>query len=146
MTPLPLAKITSSKASQTPFVTFHLSVTEVPKVNPVTVEVGLLGIEITAPLAAPTIVQIPVPTEGVLAAKMNELLPHFAWSTLALAVTGRTFVKTTSSEAVEQPVVTVHRKVTVLPAVKPVTVVVGSVGEVIVAPLEAPTNVQVPVA
>ena len=146
VTILPLVKTTSSDALQTPFVTVQIKVTEVPAFNPVTVEVGLLGVVIIAPFVAPGIVQTPVPTEGVLAANVNELLVHLAWSTLALAVTGRTFVKTTSSEAVEQPVVTVHRSVTVLPAAKPVTVVVGSVGEVIVAPLEAPTNVQVPVA
>ena len=146
VTIFPLVKTTSSVALQTPFVTVQINVTEVPTLSPVTVEVGLLGVVIIAPFVAPGMLQTPVPTEGVLAAKVNEPLLHFAWSTLALAVTGRAFVKTTSSEAVEQPVITVHRSVTVLPAAKPVTVVFGSKGEVIVAPLEAPTNVQVPVA
>ena len=51
-------------------------ITFVPKFNPVTVEVGLLGVVTTEPLAAPITVHAPVPTEGVLAAKVKLPVLH----------------------------------------------------------------------
>ena len=58
-----------------PLVTVHLKITLVPKFNPVTVEIGLLGVVTTEPFAAPTTVHAPVPTEGAVAAIVNVGLP-----------------------------------------------------------------------
>lgn len=63
--------MTSSDEEQEPLVTVHLKITLVPKFNPVTVEVGLLVVVMTEPLAAPMTVQAPVPTEGVFADKVK---------------------------------------------------------------------------
>lgn len=54
-----------------PLVTVHLKITLAPKFNPVTVEIGLLGVVTTEPFAAPTTVHAPDPTEGVVAAKVK---------------------------------------------------------------------------
>ena len=55
-------------------------------------------------------------------------------------------MSTTSSDVDGHPeLLTVHRTVTLVPAVCPVMVVVRDDGVVIVAPFEAPTNVQAPV-
>ena len=66
-----MVKITSSVEEQVPLVAVHLKITLVPKFNPVTVDVGLLGVVTTEPFAAPITVQAPVPTEGVVAAKVK---------------------------------------------------------------------------
>jgi hypothetical protein len=142
-----LVNTTSSLEEHVPFVTVHLNVTEVPAVKPETLVVALVvGAAIVAPFVAPTIVHKPFPTEGVLPAKVNAPILHFAWSTLALAVTGALFVKTTSSFVEHVPFDTVHFNVTVLPAVKPVIPDVALVGVVIAAPFAAPTIVHKPVA
>jgi hypothetical protein len=139
-------KTTSSLEEHVPFVTVHLNVTELPAVKPVMPVVALVGVVIVAPFAAPTIAQTPLPTEGVLPAKVNEPLLHCVWSTFAVAVTVALFVKTTSSFDEQVPFDTVHFKVTELPAVRPVIPVVALVGVVIVAPFAAPTIVHKPVA
>ena len=63
--------MTSSDEVQVPLVTVHLKITLVVKFNPVTVDVGLLGVVTTEPLAAPMTVHAPVPTEGVVAVKVK---------------------------------------------------------------------------
>ena len=55
-------------------------------------------------------------------------------------------VSVTSSKLVQAPLVTVHLKVTLNPAVRPVTVLVSDVGVVMVAPFGTPTKVHSPVA
>jgi hypothetical protein len=140
-------KMTSSFVEHVPFDTVHFNVTVLPTVKPVIPVVALVGVVIAAPFAAPTIVHKPVAgLVGILPAKVNEPLLHCAWSTLALAVTGALFVKTTSSFVEHVPFDTVHFNVTVLPAVKPVIAVVALVGVVIAAPFAAPTIVHNPVA
>ena len=54
-------------------------------------------------------------------------------------------VRTTSSKLVHDPFAIVHLRVTLDPAVSPVTVVVGELILVIAAPFAAPWTVQVPV-
>ena len=54
-----------------PLVTVQRKITLVPKFNPVTVDVGLLGVVTTEPFAAPITVQEPAPTEGGVAAKVK---------------------------------------------------------------------------
>jgi hypothetical protein len=80
-------KTTSSLDEHVLFVTVHLNVTELPAVKPEIPVVALVGVVIVAPFAAPTIVQTPLPTEGMLPAKVNVPLLHCAWSTSALAIT-----------------------------------------------------------
>ena len=73
-----LVKMTSvAEVPQPPFVIVQRKVALCPRIKPVTFEVGLVGVAITAPFAAPIIVQRPVPTEGVLPAKVNAPLLHF---------------------------------------------------------------------
>jgi hypothetical protein len=80
-------KTTSSLDEQVLFVTVHLNVTELPAFKPDTPDVALIGVVIVAPFAVPTIVHKPLPTEGVLPAKVKEPLLHCVWSTSALAIT-----------------------------------------------------------
>ena len=74
---------------------------------------------------------------------VKSVVLHKVWSAWSLT-TGKTlFVITTSSEATQVPFVTVQRKVALVPAANPVTVVVGELAVVIVAvPL---TKLQTPV-
>ena len=110
-----LFKITSSKEEQPPFVTVQRKVTELPTVKPEMADVGLAGVVMVVPFAKPIIDQTPVPTEGVVAAKVKEPLLHFDWSSPASAVTGKLLVKITSSKVVQALFVTVQRSVTELP-------------------------------
>ena len=122
-------------------------VTEAPAFKPDIEVFGLEGEIIFAPLAAPTKLQKPVPTEGVLAAIVNEPLLHCVWANPALAnVGGALFVKTTSLVVAGQtPFVIVQRNVTEVPTVKPETDAVGLLIRAIEAPFVAPTIDQVPV-
>ena len=126
-----------------PLVIVHLSVTLKPAVKPVTPLVGDVGVVITAPFGAPTMLHKPVPTVAVLPANTKLPLLHWLIADPALAVVGSgSFVKIISSCVVAQtPLPTVHLKVAVV--VTPVIVVVGELALVITAaPL---TMVQVPV-
>jgi hypothetical protein len=80
-----LVNITSSNTEHGPSVTVHRKVAEVPSGTPVTADVGDDGVVIDADPA--TTVQSPLPEVGVLPAKVNDPLPHCAWSAPALAVT-----------------------------------------------------------
>ena len=111
-----LFKTTSSEEEQPPFVTVHRKVTELPTDKPEMADVGLDGEVMVAPFAKPIIDQTPVPTEGVVAAKVKEPLLHFDWSRPALTVVmGKLLVKTTSSKVVQASFVTVQRSVTEAP-------------------------------
>jgi hypothetical protein len=71
-------KITSSLEEHVPLVTVHLNVILLPAIKLETPVVGLVGVVMVAPFAVPTIVQRPLPTEGVLAANVNAPLLHCA--------------------------------------------------------------------
>ena len=71
-----LVRVTSSKLAHEPFVIVHRNVTLVPAVRPVTVVVAELILVMTAPFAAPWMVQVPVPTTGVLPARVKVLFVH----------------------------------------------------------------------
>jgi hypothetical protein len=121
-------------------------VTLYPAVNPVTVVVGELTFVMEAPFANPTTDQVPVPTSGAFAPRVKvELLQCSssgpAVATVALAL----FVRTSSSELEHDPFVIVQRSVTLLPIVRPVTVLVREEGEVIVALFADPTILHKPV-
>ena len=68
--------ISLEEAGQAPLEIVQRKVTEAPFAKLKTVAVGLFGDEMVAPLFAPIIVQRPVPTEGVLPAKVNVPLLH----------------------------------------------------------------------
>src|SRR5919106_1039642 len=124
----------------------HLKVTLLPAVRPVTVLVAEPGVVMVAPLTAPTMLQVPVPITAALPARVKFEVLHCSWSAPALATVGvALLVSTTSSKLVHEPLMIVHLKVTLLPAVRPVTVLVAEPGVVMVAPLAAPTMLQVPV-
>ena len=55
------------------------------------------------------------------------------------------FVNTTSSKLVQDPLVMVQRKVTVLPGINPVTALVGEEGVLTLAPFAAPIMDHAPV-
>ena len=133
----------SSVDVHVPFVMVHLNVAEVPTAKPVTVVVREDGVVIVAvPL---TIDHKPEPTVGLLAAMVNDPLLHRTISTPAFEVVGSALlvITTSSDDTVQLPLLMVHLNVAELPAAKPVTVVVGEDGVVIVTvPL---TNDQDPV-
>ena len=134
------------EAAQTPLTIDQRTVIFCPAVKPVTVVVGLLGVVIVAPFVAPIIDQVPVPTEGVLPAKVNVPLPHCTCPAPAMAVVGEAvFVKIISLvEAGQNPLKIDQRSVTEAPAVKPETVELATVGELITAPFVAPIIDQSP--
>ncbi len=136
-----------------PFVTVQRSVTGLPVATFESVAEFELTSEILAE-AKPTgltTLQTPVPTEGAVAAKRNEPLSHFVCATPALAAaTGKKLVRTTSSllehAFAPEPFVTVQRKVTELPAVKPKALALGLFKLEIEAPFAAPTTDHPPTA
>ena len=134
------------EAAQTPLTIDQRTVMFCPAVKPVTVVVGLDGLVMVAPKFAPIIDQLPVPTEGVLPAKVNVPLLHCICPAPALAVVGgAVFVKTTSLvEGGQNPLEMDQRNVTEAPAAKPETVELAMVGELMTAPLVAPIIVQSP--
>ena len=71
-----MVRTTSSKLEHEPLLIVHLRVTLVPAVRPVTVVVAELILVMTAPFAAPWMVQVPVPTTGVLPARVKVLFVH----------------------------------------------------------------------
>ena len=132
---------TSDVLPHDPFVIVHRSVTLVPAVTPVTVVLNDAVLVIVAEPAS--IVHKPVPGAGAFPARVNVEVLHRVLSEPASATGGvARFVSTTSSKAVHAPFVTVQRKVTLAPALSPVTVLVGEVSSVMVAPLGGVTNVH----
>ena len=71
-----LVSITSSKLVHDPLVIVHLNVTLLPAVRPVTVLVADEGVVTVAPLAAPMMLQAPVPVTGMFPAKVKLPLLH----------------------------------------------------------------------
>ena len=139
-------RTTSSKFEHVPFVIVHRRVTLEPAFSPVTVLPAEEGVVTTAPFAAPTILQAPVPVPGTLPPRVKLAALHNSWSAPAVAIVGNaSLVSTTSSKVEQDPFAIVHRSVTLEPAFNPVTVVVGELILVITAPLAAPWMVQVPV-
>ncbi len=140
-----MVRTTSSKFEHVPFVIVHRRVTLAPAVSPVTVLPAEEGAVTTAPFAAPTTLQAPVPTSGALATRVKLAALHSSWSAPAVAVVGNaSLVSTTSSKVEHVPLAIVHLSVTLVPAFNPVTVVVGELILVMTAPLAAPWIVQVP--
>ena len=123
----------------------HLSVAVLPAVMPVTVVVLDVGVVIVA--VPETTDHAPVPVVGLLPAIVNEAVLHWLMSTPAFAVVGvAELVRMTSLvEAVQVPLLMVHLRVAVLPAVIPVTVVVAEDVVVIVAVPETTDHAPVPV-
>jgi hypothetical protein len=132
-------------AAHDPLDTVHLSVALVPTGTPVTVVLNEFAFVIVA--VPDTTLHTPVPIAGLVAFSVKLPLLHCERSAPATAALGVwLFVSTTSSALVHAPLVTVHLTVTVNPALSPVTVLVGDVLSVIVAPLAAPTIVHNPEA
>ena len=72
-----LVKVTSSSSSgHKPLLIVQRNTTLLPAFKPVTPLVAVPGVVITAPFAAPTMLQTPVPTVGTLPAKVNAPDPH----------------------------------------------------------------------
>ena len=126
-----------------PFDIVHLNVALLPAVMPVTAEVADVGV---VTVAVPLItLHVPVPVVGVLPARVKLALLHWLMSVPAFAVVGvaRLVITTSSVTFVHTPLEIVHRSVALLPAARPVTVVVADDGVVTdTAPL---TTLQLPV-
>ena len=92
--------------------------------------------------------QVPVPTVGVLPARMVAVVSQRFWSDPALAVVGRssTVISTSSVELMHVPFEIVHLKMTVSPKTSPVTPDVGDKGVVIVAVPDTNDHVPDPTA
>ncbi len=118
-------------------------VVEAPIVKPVTPEVAKVDVVTTA-LPAITL-QAPVPTVGVLPARVAVVTLHKFWSAPAADVVGKsdTFMITSSVELAQPPLLIVQRKVEEAPTVKPVTPEVAEV-DVVTTALPAIT-LQAPV-
>jgi hypothetical protein len=119
----------------------HLNVFA-PRPNPVTPDVGLVGVVIVA--VPDTTVQAPVPLVGVLPANVA-VVAHTAWSGPAFdAVKPPLTVMITSSvDEVHDPLAIVHLNV-FAPTPNPVRPDVGLVGVVIVAVPDTTVHVPVP--
>lgn len=136
---------TSSELTHDPFVIVHRRVTELPALREVTVVPGNVLSVIVAPFAAPTMVHKPVPVTAVFPASVKSATLHCSWSGPALAtVAGALFVSTTSSNVEHEPLLIVHRNVTVDPTGTPVTVVVGDPVFVMVAAPDCTVHNPVP--
>ena len=135
--------MTTLELVQVPFVISHRSTALVPAGTPETVLVGEDGVVIVAvPL---TTDHNPVPTVGVLPARVNVELLHCVIFEPALATVGASVLVNTTSSVTEghTPFDIVHLSVALLPAARPVTVVVADDGVVTdTAPL---TMLQLPV-
>ena len=128
-----IATLTSSVvAVHPPLLIVHRNATLPPTVIPVTVVVALVGVVIVhVPLCT---LHNPVPVTAVLPDSWVVVTLHRLWSVLAFAAVGGNaiFSSTSSVDALHAPLLIVQRNVTLVPAVKPVTVVVGLVAAVIV--------------
>ena len=136
--------ITSSvETAHPPLLIVHLKVADAPTVNPVTPELADAGVVIVA--APETKLQLPVPTAGVLPAKVAEVTLHKPWSGPALDVVAgeATLIITSSNDDAQAPLLMVHLNVALEPIVKPVKPDVGDDGVVIVA--VPATTLQLPV-
>jgi hypothetical protein len=129
--------VVANEDVQTPLLIIHCKVV-VPTLIPVMVVVGELG-EVIVPLPA-TILQVPVPTNGVLPETVVlGVLTHIVCDTglviTAALGTSSTCIVVVANEDVQTPLLIIHCNV-VVPTLIPVMVVVGELGEVIV-PLPA---------
>ena len=133
--------IASVLGGQVPLVIVQTNVFT-PVVNPVTPDVGLVGV-VTTPVPAVT-VHAPVPTVGALAAKVA-VAEHIVWSGPALDTVGNwsTLMVIASVLGGQVPLVIVHTNV-FTPVVKPVTPDVGLVGVVTVAVPAVTVHAPVP--
>src|SRR5210317_937511 len=143
--------MSSKLSAQLPLLIVHLTTVGTlpsPAVTPVIVVVGLLAFVIApGPL---WMLHNPVPTTAVLPAITNVALPHWSISTPASATVGAALLVSTTSSKLgvhTAPLDIVHLKVTLLPAVKPVTFALKlfSSPAVITAPFAAPWMLHVPV-
>ena len=127
---------------QFPLLIVHFNVALVPAERPVSADVSLCSVVM---LADPdTTLHVPIPIVARFPLRAAVVTLQSVWSLPAAAVVGNALlVMVMLSLLVEQPGdTTIHVNVTFVPAVNPVTVVVGDSGVVIVAvPL---VNVHVP--
>ena len=132
--------IASVLGGQVPFVIVHTKVFT-PVVNPVTPELGLVGV-VTTPVPAVT-VHAPVPIVGAFAANVA-VAEHIVWSGPAADTVGNwsTLMVIASVLGGQVPLVIVHTNV-FTPVLKPVTPDVGLLGTV-TTPVPA-VNVHAPV-
>ena len=137
---------TSSKLIHEPLVMVHLSVTLNPALRPVTVVLCRFTLVMDAPFAEPCTDHVPLPTPGALPESVNVGLLHCSKSAPAVAMVAVELLVSTNSSKLEQdPLVIVHRRVTLLPIVRPVTVLDSEPGVVITAPLADPMILHSPV-
>ena len=132
---------------QEPLAIVHLKIYE-PGAIPVTLLVGELGVTITAPPGPPTCVQVPIPIEGVLPAKLKLVAPHKLTGLVVIVATvaGAEAVIITVSLVAIQPAVTKLHSNLYIPSTAPVTVVLADDELVIVGVLGPLTKAQVPVS
>ena len=130
----------------TPLLIVHRRVTLDPAVSPVTVLVADVGVVMTAPLEGPIMLHKPLPIEGVLPANVKLPVLHWLIAVPATeAVGGWSFVNVMSFCVLGQAtLLIVQRRVALVPAAIPVTVVVGELTLVIEAVPDIKLHVPVP--
>ena len=118
---------------QFPLAIVHFNMLVAPAVKPVMPDVSLCSVVMIA--EPDTTLHVPTPMAAVFPVSAVVAMLHSVWSAPASAVVGNALlVMVMLSALVEQPGdTTIHVSVTFVPAVKPVTVVVGDRGVVIVA-------------
>lgn len=128
--------ITSSvELGHTPLLTVHKNWADVGIDNPVTPEIGTVGLVTVAVLLKT--VHTPLPAVGTLAESAAVVVLQSVWSSPELAVVGASIVIITSSVVLPQePFVILHRNVVLDGTAKPVIVVFGLVlSEILAVPL-----------
>jgi len=109
----------SVAAAHVPLLTVHTITEAAPGVNPVTPEVGEAGVVATAD--PEKVDHAPVPAAGLVAASVETVTLHRAWSAPAAAAgTASMRIFISSAETVHAPLEMVHLSVAV-PAISPVT-------------------------
>lgn len=117
---------------QAPLVMVHLKVALVPTTNPVTPDTGSDGVVIVA--VPDTTLHAPIPVTAVFPAKVVVVTLHKFCAAPALAVVGgAAILMMTSSVDAPQAGFDIDHLMVTLPGLKPVIVLVGDVGVVIVA-------------
>jgi hypothetical protein len=135
----------SFDTGQTPLEIVHVRVSEEPTVKPVIPEVAPPGV---VTVDAPDITaQTPDPVIGVFPANVEEVTLQSVWSAPADAAVGNELLLmiTSSKDAVQAPLLIVHRKVDEKPTDNPVIPEVAEAGVVITAEPELTVHKPVPI-
>ena len=129
-----LSSTSSDVLVQFPLAIVQRSVTVVPAINPVTVDVGELGLVMVA--GPDTMLHVPIPVTGVFPARVAVAELQSAWSGPAAATDGLAYTVrvSVSLETGQVAVLLILQTKRFIPSVRPVTVDVALAGLTTVPP------------